>query len=224
MTVVPAIIHVVDDDLSFRTAMNRLLTACGFRVSLYESAKRLLDQVPGAEPGCILLDVRMPGLNGPELQTRLAELGCKLPIIFLTGYGDIPTSVRAIKAGAEDFLAKPVPKQTLLEAIARALKNYEEVRGRDEQVGTFRSLVSRLTPREREVFDLVVRGKLNKQIAFDLGTTERTVKAHRHNVMRKCEVQSVAELVLIAERLDLLSERTGVEKELESVAHREPGR
>ncbi len=220
MTEAPAIVHVVDDDPSFRTAMNRLLCACGYQVRLYESATRLLDQLPCSELGCILLDVRMPGLNGPELQRRLAEVGCKLPIIFLSGYGDIPTTVRTIKAGAEDFLAKPVRKQTLLEAIERAIKNYEEARGRDEQVEAFRDLVSRLTPREREVFALVVRGKLNKQIAFELGTTERTVKAHRHNVMQKCEVQSVAELVLIAERLDLLSEGSGTENGMESVAHK----
>lgn len=220
MTAAPAIIHVVDDDPSFRTAMSRLLSVCGYQVRLYESATRLLDQLPSPELGCILLDVRMPGLNGPELQRRLAEVGCKLPIIFLSGYGDIPTTVRTIKAGAEDFLAKPVRKQTLLEAIERAIKNYEEARGRDEQVGAFRDLVSRLTPREREVFALVVRGKLNKQIAFELGTTERTVKAHRHNVMQKCEVQSVAELVLIAERLDLLSEGSGTEKSMEPVAQK----
>jgi FixJ family two-component response regulator len=151
-----------------------------------------------------LLDVKMSGLNGPQLQVRLGELGHRLPIVFLTGYGDVPTSVRAIKAGAEDFLTKPVPKAKLLAAIERALSRQKDEREQDGRIAALRSLISRLTAREMQVFELVVRGKINKQIAHDLGTAVRTVKAHRQQVMEKCEVQSVAELVLIAERLGML--------------------
>jgi RNA polymerase sigma factor (sigma-70 family) len=204
MTNVPPFIHVVDDDASFRLAIGDLLSACGYRVALYESAKRLLETPPSGEPACILLDVQMAGLNGPQLQDQLAELGCRLPIVFVTGHGDIPTSVRTIKAGAEDFLTKPVRKERLLEAIKRALVRYEEIREQDSRIAALRSLLSRLTPREREVFALLVRGNPHKQIAHALGTSERTVKMHRRNVMQKFEVQSLAELAVIAERLGLL--------------------
>jgi FixJ family two-component response regulator len=125
MTSTPLVIHVVDDDASFRTAVTRLLQASGYEVALYESAHLLLSRLPEIEPGCILLDVRMPDLSGPELQARLVEAGSALPIVFLTGYGDIPMSVRAIKTGAEDFLSKPVTKYTLLETVGRALARYE---------------------------------------------------------------------------------------------------
>ena len=205
MTVAAPTIHIVDDDAPFRTAMGRLLGLCGYRVALYESAAQLLAAPISNEPGCILLDVRMSGLSGPQLQDRLAELGNPLPIIFVTGHGDIPTSVRAIKAGAEDFLTKPVAKQKLLAAIERALKRDSQRRAHDDELGALRARVSRLTPRETEVFALVVRGKLNKQIAGDLGTSERTVKAHRQKVMEKCEVRSLAELVLFAERLGMVA-------------------
>ena len=135
-----------------------------------------------------MLDVRMPGLSGPELQARLVEAGNPLPIVFLTGHGDIPTSVQAIKAGAEDFLSKPVSKKTLIDAIQRALVRYEEARERSLRLGALRALVASLTPRESQVFALVVRGKLNKQIAHELGTSERTIKAHRHAIMEKLKV------------------------------------
>jgi FixJ family two-component response regulator len=204
MTTGPSFVHVVDDDAAFRAAIARLLGASGYQVALYGSASELLEKLPGGAPGCILLDVKMSGLSGPQLQDRLGELGYRLPIIFLTGNGDVPTSVRAIKAGAEDFLIKPVPKKNLLAAIERALTRYNETRDHDSRIAALRSLVSSLTPREREVFVLVVRGKLNKQIAHELGTAERTIKAHRQQVMEKCEVQSLAELVLIAERLGVL--------------------
>jgi FixJ family two-component response regulator len=209
VTTAPPIVHVVDDDASFRTAIARLLGASGYQVALYGSASELLEKLPGGGPGCILLDVKMSGLNGPQLQERLAEIGLKLPIVFLTGHGDVPTSVRAIKAGAEDFLTKPVPKKELLAAIERALKHYEEIRGHDSRIAALQSLVSRLTPREKEVFALVVRGKLNKQIAHELDIAERTIKAHRQQVMEKCEVQTLAELVLIAERLGILAAPPG---------------
>ena len=207
----PPVIHVVDDDASFRTAVTRLLRASGYQVALYESALQLLDKPPDTEAGCILLDVRMPDLSGPELQSRLAEMGNTLPIVFLTGHGDIPMSVRAIKAGAEDFLSKPVSRKTLIEAIRRALTRYEEARGRNLQLDALRSLVASLTARESEVFALVVRGRLNKQIAHELGTSERTIKAHRHAVMQKLKVQSVAEAASIAERLGMLATPSGSE-------------
>jgi FixJ family two-component response regulator len=203
------IVHVVDDDAAFRAAIARLLGASGYEVALYESAGDLLERLPGGAPGCILLDVKMSGLNGPELQERLREIGHRLPIVFLTGYGDVPTSVRAIKAGAEDFLTKPVPKKDLLAAIERALDRYERIRDQDSRTAVLQSLVSRLTARENEVFALVVRGKLNKQIAHELDVAERTVKAHRQQVMEKCEVQTLAELVLIAERLGMLPLQPG---------------
>jgi FixJ family two-component response regulator len=204
MMAAPPIVHVVDDDAAFRVAVARLLCASGYQVELYSSASELLEKLPGGEPGCILLDVKMSGLSGPQLQDRLGELGYRLPIVFLTGHGDVPTSVRAIKTGADDFLTKPAPKKDLLAAIERALARYEEMRDRNSRIAALQSLVLSLTPREREVFALVVRGKLNKQIAHELGTAERTIKAHRQQVMEKCKVQSLAELVLIAERLGML--------------------
>ena len=198
----PGRIHVVDDDASFRTAIERRLKLAGYQVLTYPSAQQLLDRPPDeSEPGCILLDVQIPGLSGPELQGRLNELGSTLPIVFLTGHADTPTTVRTIKAGAEDFLAKPVESGQLLGAIERALARHSTLRGERQRLDEMRALVAELTPRERQVFLLVVRGKLNKQIAHELGTTERTVKAHRHQVMEKMKVQSLAELVTLAERL-----------------------
>jgi FixJ family two-component response regulator len=205
VTVATPTIHIVDDDAPFRTAMGRLLGVCGYSVALYESAAQLLAAPAPEGPGCLLLDVRMSGLSGPQLQDRLAELGNRLPIIFITGHGDIPTSVRTIKAGAEDFLTKPVAKAKLLAAIERALERDVQRRAQDDELDALRARMSRLTPRESEVFALVVRGKLNKQIAGDLGTSERTVKAHRQKVMEKCEARSLAELVLLAERLGVVA-------------------
>ena len=198
-------VHVVDDDASFRTAIERRLTLAGYKVATYPSAQQLLDCPPDEnEPSCILLDVRIPGLSGPELQGRLSALGSTLPIVFLTGHADTPTTVRAIKAGAEDFLTKPVEKERLLAAIARALARHAEMREQEGRISALRMRLSRLTPREREVLAMLVRGKLHKQIAHELGTAERTVKLHRHNLMQKFEVRSLAELAVIAERLGLL--------------------
>jgi FixJ family two-component response regulator len=182
-----------------------MLRMCKFDVALYQSADELLAKPVRADRGCILLDVQMDGLDGLELQGRLAQLGNLLPIIFLTGHGDIPTSVRAIKAGADDFLSKPVSTATLKESIERALERHDATRQQQQRYNARRTLVAMLTPREREVFDLVVRGKLNKQIAYSLGTSERTIKAHRHCVMQKLQVNSVAEAVSIAERLGILA-------------------
>src|SRR6266404_5132963 len=201
----PGLVHVVDDDASFRTAIERRLKHAGYEVETYSSAQHLLDRQPGVErPGCILLDVQMPRLSGLELQNRLIELGSILPIVFVTGYADTPTTVRAIKAGAEDFLTKPASSEQLIDAIERAMARYEAARHQRSEFNSLRGLVASLTPRERQVFNLIVRGKINKQIAHELGTTERTVKAYRHQVMEKMHVHSLAELVSNAERLGLL--------------------
>ena len=199
------VIHVVDDDPSFQTAISRVLRVSGYEVARYESAASFLRAMENARPGCIVLDVQMPTLGGLQLQEELAKLSHTWPIIFITGQGDIPTTVRAIKGGAEDFLSKPVPRQTLLEAIERALVRHAATKQKQDQLDSLRSLVSTLTPREANVFALMVRGKPNKQIAHLLGTSERTVKAHRHMVMSKLQVQSFAEAVSIAERVGLLT-------------------
>src|SRR3977135_3191117 len=199
------IVHVVDDDASFRKAISRLLKVSGYEIAEYESATSFLRGIDNAKPGCIVLDVKMPTVGGLQLQNELSKLSQHWPIIFMTGHGDIPTSVCAIKAGAEDFLSKPVSKQTLLEAIERALVRSAAIRQSQDLLDSLRSLISALTPREAEVFALMVRGKLNKQIAHLLGTSVRTVKAHRHMVMQKLQVQSFAEAVSIAERVGLLA-------------------
>ncbi len=205
------LIHVVDDDDGFRTAVARLLRASGYDVALHESGERFLEAHPPDGPGCILLDLRMAGLSGLELQERLIGSNNDLPVIFLTGAGDIPTSVHAIKAGAEDFLSKPVSKEILLNAVRRALDRCESEHRRRLELNSLRDRIARLTPREREVLALVVRGRLNKQIAGDLGTAERTIKAHRHRIMEKLEVKSVAELASIAERLGMIGRGGGAD-------------
>ena len=201
----PGLVHVVDDDASFRTAVERRLKLAGHEVATYSSAQDLLDRLPGDDrPGCILLDVQIPGLSGPQLQSQLAALGSTLPIVFVTGYADTATTVRAIKAGAEDFLTKPVSSEDLLDAIDRALIRQQADQIRRTKLGSLQLRLKSLTPREHQVFSLIVRGKINKQIAHELGTAERTVKAHRHQVMEKMQVQSLAELVSAAERLGFL--------------------
>jgi len=202
---VPGTVHIVDDDASFRTAIERRLKLAGYAVATYPSAQQLLDRLPDErEAGCILLDVRIPDLSGPELQDRLTQLGSSLPIVFLSGYPDVPTTVKAIKAGAEDFLTKPVSSDVLLRTVAKAMAQYEHAREQKRRIEGLRELLATLTPRERQVFDRVVVGKINKQIGRELGATERTIKAHRHRVMEKMKVQTLAELVAIGERLGLL--------------------
>ena len=203
-------VHVVDDDASFRTAVERRLKKAGYEVTAYASAEHLLDRLPSDSVlGCILLDVRIPGLSGPELQGRLSELGSTLPIIFLTGHPDIPTTVRTIKAGADDFLTKPVTSSDLLRAIQRAFARHEVERCLKSKLDVTRAHIAALTPREREVFELVVRGDPNKQIARALGCSARTIKAHRHRVMEKMQVQSLAELVSLAERVSVFTSAAG---------------
>ena len=206
----PGLVHIVDDDASFRTAIERRLRKAGYEVATYPSAQHLLDCLPNeSELACILLDVRIPGLSGPELQERLSELGSTVPIVFLTGYAEVQTTVRAIKAGAEDVLTKPVSSEELLGAIERALAHHQVTRNQKNRLDVVRAHVAKLTPREREVFELVIRGKTNKQVANVLGATERTIKAHRHRVMEKMQVQSLAELVSVAERAGILRDLSG---------------
>jgi RNA polymerase sigma factor (sigma-70 family) len=206
----PGMVHIVDDDASFRTALERRLRKAGYEVATYPSAQQLLDRLPDeSKPGCILLDVRIPGLSGPELQSRLTELGSTLPIIFLTGFADLPTTVKTIKAGASNFLTKPVSSEQLLRAIEEAMAHQESSRSANQKLNALRARLDTLTRREDQVFALVVQGKINKQIAQLLGASERTVKAHRHKVMEKMGVQSLAELVSIAERLGVLRRLSG---------------
>jgi FixJ family two-component response regulator len=194
-------IHVVDDDDSVRKALMRLLGAAGYEVRGYASAGAFLLSKTGDAPGCVILDVRMPGLSGLDLQSSLAKSGDALPIIFLTGHGDIPMSVGAMKAGAVDFLTKPAKRDAILLAVQNALARDRENRANRGTEMALHSHFEALTPREQSVFAQVVAGKLNKQIATDLGVSERTVKAHRAQVMEKLQATSLAELVHIAERL-----------------------
>jgi FixJ family two-component response regulator len=198
-----AIVHVVDDDAYWRESVGRLLSAVGYRIALYGSAEAFLEECRFDARGCILLDLQMSGLSGLQLQRRLAEVRHVLPIIFISGHGDIPSSVLAMRAGADDFLTKPVASEILFDAVERAIARNRDARVKQEQLRALRDRISTLTPTERRVMDLVIVGKLNKQIGVDLGTAERTVKWHRHNLMQKLQIQSLAELVSIAERVGL---------------------
>jgi len=206
---VQGFVHIVDDDALFRRAMERRLKHAGYEVATYASAQKLLDHVPSESvASCILLDVQLPELSGPELQARLSELGSSLPIIFLTGHPDIPTTVQAIKAGADDFLTKPISSVKLLQAIERAIAHHEVTFGLKSKLDMVRAHVAALTPREREVFEPVIRGDTNKQIGRALGCAERTIKAHRHQVMEKMQAHTLAELVSMAERADVFVSST----------------
>src|SRR5882757_11227091 len=198
----PGVVYIIDDDVSFHTATRRRLELAGYEVQTYSSAEQFLDQQRGdGRLGCLLVDVSIPGPNGPELQGRLHEAGSTLPVVFVSAYEDIKAVVQTVKAGAEDFLVKPVTSDVLLAAIERAIARHDVSRKLQSERNLLRAHIATLTPRERQVFDLVVRGKINKQIAFALGPTERTIKAYRHRIMEKMNVQSLAELVLIARRL-----------------------
>ena len=200
-------IRVVDDDASWRTSITRLLAASGYEVMPYESAEQFLQADDCSTPGCILLDVRMPSFSGLQLQRSLAARSQALPIVFLTGHGDIPMSVVAMRAGADDFLTKPVSSETLLAAVQRALARDGERRAQRNENQQQRARLESLTPTERKVFVLIVRGKLNKQIAYELGCSERTIKWHRHNIMQKLQVDSLAAMVSYAERLGVLADK-----------------
>jgi FixJ family two-component response regulator len=203
----PTIIRVVDDDASFRNAISRLVRAGGYAVQTFASAREFLQSAHTDVPGCVLLDLRMPGPSGLDLQRTLAQSENPLPIVFLTGHGDIPTSVRAVRAGADDFLTKPVQKEVLFPAIERALARDAQEREMRARRRELRARFDALTPREREVLAHVLRGQLNKQIAGDLGASERTIKAHRANLMAKLQVESVAELAHLAHEAGISGER-----------------
>lgn len=198
------VVHVVDDDTAFRTAVTRLLDAAGHAVRSYASADELLAARPLAG-GCLVLDVDMPGLTGVDLQAELNRADSLLPIIFLTGSADIGTSVRTMKAGAKDYLCKPVEAPVLLDAIAQAFASYLSASASSDHRLKRQALLDRLSGREREVFDLVITGLLNKQIADRLDLTERTVKAHRAAIVDKLGIRSVAEMVMLAGELGLLA-------------------
>jgi FixJ family two-component response regulator len=198
----PSVVYIIDDDVSFHTATRQRLQLAGYEVQIYSSAEQFLDQQRGdSRLGCLLVDVNMPGPNGPDLQARLDEAGSTLPVLFVSDNEDIKTVVRTVKAGAEDFLIKPVTSDVLLAAIGRAIARHDTSRKLQSELNKLRALIATLTPREREVYDLVIRGKMNKQISWELGATVRTIKAHRHMVMEKMQARSLVELVLIAERL-----------------------
>ena len=199
-------VHVVDDDASVRKSLQRFLNTAGYRVQTYDSAREFLARPRSATEGpqCLILDMRMPGVGGLDLQTSLRDSGATIPIIFATGFGDVTSSVRAMKIGAVDFLQKPIDQAELLAAVERGVALDVEQRREWAIVGALTTRVDRLTPRERQVFRLVVTGMLNKQIAGRLGTCERTIKVHRARIMRKMEAGSVAELVRMADRLGVL--------------------
>ena len=206
MTSSTPLIHVVDDDESLRTALLRLLDAAGFKARGYASVGDFLLQPPPDGPGCVLLDVRMPGPSGLDLQAALLRQGNALPVVFLTGYADVAASVQAMKAGAVDFLTKPVQREALFEALQRALARDATERTARAQAEQLRAAFAALTPREQAVFDRIVDGQLNKQIADALGIAERTVKMQRAQLMTKLGVSSAAELGRLAERLQHLSD------------------
>ena len=197
------VVHIVEDDDDARQATARLLRAAGYAVQGYASADEFLAHMPAGRPGCLLLDVQLPGASGLDLHETLTKAADVLPVVFVTGHGDIPMSVRAIKAGAVDFLTKPVPGAVLLEAVAQALARDAETRAARAHVQEVQARFDRLTPREREVFAHLISGQLNKQVAYDLGTAERTIKAHRHNIMEKLGAQSMADLIRIAVELHI---------------------
>lgn len=207
MTQPGAVVHIVDDDDSLRTALSRLLRAAGYEAREYVCATHFMAEGGASEPGCILLDVKMPGASGLDMQEELALSGNRLPVIFLTGYADVTASVRALKAGAVDFLTKPVRKEALLDAVGTALRIAGDRHDKQCRLQVLRAAHETLTARESEVYEHVVAGKPNKQIARELGISERTVKAHRGKVMGKMGVGSLVELVRAADLLATATDR-----------------
>jgi len=203
-------IHLIDDDELFRKAVSRMLRAAGYSVETYASAGDFMLSHSGEDPACLLLDIQMPGPSGLELQTALATRGKSIPVIFLTGHATIDLTVRAMKAGAIDLLTKPVNKEQILNAVARALALHRQERALRTELDHWKTCLESLTPRQYQVFTSLVKGKLNKQMAADLGISERTVKAHRAQVMEKMKVESVAQLVSIYYQVQFSTEKRPV--------------
>ena len=210
MTSDAPVVFVVDDDRSIRDGLRRLITSVGLEVEVFSTAQAFLSARRPDAPGCLVLDVRMPGVSGLDLQRDLADTDAALPIIFLTGHGDIPMSVRAMKAGAVEFLTKPFRQQDLLDAIRQAIERDRVMRAERREITELRARYASLTPRERDVLEGIVAGLLNKQIAGELGTSEVTVKEQRAHVMQKMQAGSVAELVRFASRLGITPPRSGL--------------
>jgi FixJ family two-component response regulator len=197
-------VFIVDDDAPLRESLRNLIRSVGLRVELFASAQEFLQSRQPDAPSCLVLDVRMPGLSGLDLQKQTSDAGLEIPIIFITGYGDVPMTVRAMKAGAVEFLMKPFRDQDLLDAIQQALERSRKAREQQAATKELRQRFALLTPREREVMERVVAGLLNKQIGAELGTSETTVKIHRHQVMEKMGAGSLPELVRMADRLGII--------------------
>jgi FixJ family two-component response regulator len=195
------VVFVVDDDASMRHAISRLLNAVGLTVQTFASARAFLNRSLPDVPGCLVLDVRLPGLSGLDVQREMVEKGIHIPVVFITGHGDIPMSVQAMKAGAIEFLTKPFRDQDLLDAVRSGIQIDRKEREERAELAELRACVGQLTQREQEVMSLVVSGLLNKQIALQLGTSEKTIKIHRSQVMRKMRAGSLADLVIMSQKL-----------------------
>lgn len=205
MTEKKAVVYVVDDDPSVRKALERLLRSADYDAKTFASAPEFLDFTCPDTPGCLILDIKMPHLSGLELQDRLSEKGIFLPIIFITGHGTVPASVKAFKAGAMDFLQKPFKEKEFLDAVSRGIEKHRRLLREHKDMKRLHARLETLTPREREVFSLVVSGLLNKQVAFELGIAEKTIKVHRARVIQKMGAQSLADLVRFADKLGIRS-------------------